>query len=192
MWAGRGVSHPCLRLWRIQLQWCFPTCTKDKTGCKEVAASKLPSFSPFLHKPQFNVQDPSLLSCFLVVDAVGILHTMSTKKKKKSVCSRTQICSWNLCVNCWKYCWVLSKSRACVMVDLIFICSFKPLISCWGWTAWNSFICFDIWGLIFPVTAPALPVLPNYEGNRRIKFLLLISVFACYTSGASLRRLRGA
>lgn len=114
------------------------------------------------------------------------------KKKKKSVCSRTQICSWNLCVNCWKYCWVLSKSTACVMVDLIFICSFKPLISCWGWTAWNSFICFDIWGLIFPVTAPALPVLPNYEGNRRIKFLLLISVFACYTSGASLRRLRGA
>lgn len=35
----------------------------------------------FLQKPQFNVHDPSL-SCFMVVDAVGICHTMSKKKKK--------------------------------------------------------------------------------------------------------------
>lgn len=134
---------------------------------------------------------PISAQLFHLIDEVGILHTMS---KNNKVCSRTQICSWNLCVNSWKYCWVLSKTKACDMVDLIFICSFKPLLfhveDGQPGTALLSLLVSE--ASFFPtVTSPALPVLPNYEGNRRIMFFLLISVFPCYTSGASLRRLRG-
>lgn len=139
----------CLRLCRIQLESCFPTCT-NKMGKDKMQRGGSINPASFLQKPQFNVHDPSL-SCFMVVNAVGICHTMS-KKKKRSDCSRTQTCSWNLCVNSWKYCWLLSRTKAWDMVDLIFIYSLKPLfVLCWGWTAWNSFaICFDIRDLIFP------------------------------------------
>lgn len=106
--------------------------------------------------------------------------TQCNKKKKKSVCSRTQICSWNLCVNSWKYCWVLSKTKACDMVDLIFSCSFKSLLfhveGEQPGTALLSVLISGAW--FFPtVTAPALPVLPNYEGSR-IMFFLLFADFS--------------
>lgn len=149
----------------------------------------------FLQKPQFNVHDPSL-SCFMVVDAVGILHTMSKKKKKRSDCSRTQTCSWNLCVNSWKYCWLLSRTKAWDMVDLIFYLLFETTF-CFM-LRMNSLeqLCHLFWYLRLDFSLQSLHQLYQFCQIMRgigelCSCFLLISVVPCYASGATLSRLRG-